>query len=214
MKTDWQHIPGNYRALSFLVFVLLSLSTVAFSQQADSLKTWEASVGVDNTLITGIYLVGVSASFDRKWLHTEIGFCEDDVNTFSAKAGYNFSGGGKLQYRITPLVGFMIGKSYGLLPGVSLELDYGNFVFTGSSSIIVYSSSRRDESYIYGSYELDYSFTDWLYAGLSLSRTKLYRTKRALDPGFGAGVTLENFTLSGYVYDLFLDVPFYAVSLS
>ena len=108
----------------------------------------------------------------------------------------------------------MVGKSYGLLPGVSLELDYGRFVFTGSSSIIVYSTSKSDESYIYGSYELDYSITDFLYAGISVTRTKLYQTNRALDPGFGAGLTLEGFTLSGYVYDLFLGEPFYTVSLS
>jgi hypothetical protein len=108
----------------------------------------------------------------------------------------------------------MAGKSYGLLPGVSLALDYGKFSFTGSSSVIVYSSSKRDESYIYGSYELDYSITDFLYAGLSVTRTKLYRTKRSLDPGFGAGLTLAGFTISGYVYNLILDVPFYAVSLA
>ncbi len=197
-----------------MLFLIFTVRLVVFSQSADSLKTWEASVGVDNSLITGIYLVGVAASFDRKWLHTEIGFCEDEVNTFSMKAGYNFSGGGKLQFRVTPLIGFMVGKSYGLLPGVSLELDYGRFVFTGSSSIIVYSTSKSDESYIYGSYELDYSITDFLYAGISVTRTKLYQTNRALDPGFGAGLTLEGFTLSGYVYDLFLGEPFYTVSLS
>jgi hypothetical protein len=196
------------------VFFLISIRLAVFPQSADSLKTWEASVEVDNSLITGIYVVGVSASFDRNWLHTEIGFCEDDKNTFSMKAGYNFSGGGKLQYRVTPLIGFMIGKSYGLLPGVSLELDYGKFSFTGSSSIIVYSSAKRDESYIYGSYELDYSITDFLFAGVSVTRTKIYQTKRDLDPGLGAGLSLAGFTLSGYVYDLFLGEPFYAVALS
>lgn len=197
-----------------LLLFLFSARLAASAQSADSLKTWEASVGVDNSLITGIYLVGVCASFDRKWLHTEIGFCEDDKNTFSAKAGYNFSGGRKLQYRITPLIGFMVGKSYGLLPGVSLVLNAGKFSFTGSSSIIVYSSSKSDESYIYGSYELDYSITDFLYAGVCLSRTKLYQTQRTLDPGFGAGLSLDGFTLSAYVYRLILDEPFYAVSLS
>ena len=194
--------------------LLVSIRLAVFPQSADSLKTWEASAGVDNSLITGVYLVGVSASFDRKWLHTEIGFCEDDVNTFSAKAGYNFSGGGKLQFKVTPLIGFMIGKSYGLLPGVSLSLDYGKFAFTGSSSIILYSSSKRDESYIYGSYELDYSITDFLYAGISVTRTKLYKTNRTLDPGFGAGLSLIGITLSAYVYDLFLGTPFYTASLS
>ena len=197
-----------------LLLFLISARLVASAQSADSLKTWEASVGVDNSLITGVYLVGVCASFDRKWLHTEIGFSEDDKNTFSAKAGYNFSGGRKLQYRITPLIGFMVGKSYGVLPGVSFSLNAGKFAFTGSSSIIVYSSSKRDESYIYGSYELDYSITDFLYAGVSLSRTKLYQTQRTLDPGFGAGLTLADFTVSAYVYRLFLDEPFYAVSLA
>jgi len=66
-----------------MLFLIFTVRLVVFSQSADSLKTWEASVGVDNSLITGIYLVGVAASFDRKWLHTEIGFCEDEVNTFS-----------------------------------------------------------------------------------------------------------------------------------
>ena len=198
----------------FFFFLVFSVRLVALPQSADSLKTWEATVGVDNSLITGIYLVGVSASFDRKWLHTEIGFCEDDVNTFSAKVGYNFSGGGKLQFRVTPLIGFMVGKSYGLLPGASLELDYGKFTFTGSSSIIIYSSAKRDESYIYGSYELDYAITDFLYVGIAAARTKLYQTKRSLDPGFGTGLTLGDFTLSGYVYDLFLGTPFYTASLS
>ena len=197
-----------------IVLLLFAISSTLYPQSADSVKTWVASAGIDNTLITGVYLVGVSASFDRKWLHTEVGFCEDDVNTFSAKAGYNFSGGGKLQFKVTPLIGFMVGKSYGLLPGVSLALDYGNFSFTGSSTIIAYSSSKRDESYIYGSYELDYAITDFLYAGVSVSRTKLHQTKRTLDPGIGAGLSLFGFTLSSYVYDLFLGEPFYTVSFS
>ena len=197
-----------------LFFILFSVSLMAFSQSADTLKSWEASASVDNSLVTGVYLVGVSASFDRKWLHSEVGFCEDDVNTFSAKVGYNFSGGGKLKFEITPLAGFMIGKSYGFLPGVSLSLDYGNFAFTGSSSIILYSSSKRDESYIYGSYELDYNFSDYVYAGISATRTKLYGSKRSLDPGVGAGLNLFGFTLSAYVYDLFLGAPFYTASLS
>jgi hypothetical protein len=76
----------------FLFFLILSTRLVVFPQSADSHKTWEASASIDNSLITGIYLVGVAASFDRKWLHAEIGFCEDDVNTFSMKAGYNFPG--------------------------------------------------------------------------------------------------------------------------
>ena len=196
-----------------LMSLIFFTRLVVFPQSADSLKTWEAYVGVDNSLITGIYLVGVAASFDRKWLHTEIGFCEDDLNTFYAKAGYNFSGGGKLQFRVTPLIGFMVGKSYGLLPGVSLALDYGKFSFTGSSSVIVYSSSKREESYIYGSYELDYSITDFLYAGVSVTRTKIYQTNHTFDPGFGAGLTLAGINLSGYVYDLIVDEPFYAVSI-
>ena len=70
----------------FHFFLLFSIRLVVFPQSADSVKTWEASLGVDNSLITGIYLVGVSASFDRKWLHAEVGFCEVDVNTFSAYA--------------------------------------------------------------------------------------------------------------------------------
>ena len=198
----------------FFFFLLFIVRLVVFPQSADSLKTWEATAGVDNSFISGVYLAGVSASLDRKWLHTEIGFCEEDVNTFSAKVGYNFSGGGKLQFQVTPLIGFMIGKSYGLLPGVSLSLDYGKFAFTGSSSIIAYSSSKKEERYISGSYELDYSVTDFLYAGVCVTRTKLYQTNHTLDPGFGAGLNLIGITISAYVYDLFLGSPFYTASLS
>ena len=84
-------------------------------------------------------------SFFEKWLgrlvsDSELTCIYEDMNTFSAWLGYNFSGGNNFQYTITPMVGGIIGNTNGIAPG--LEFD---FLFYGFECILnrsMFSTSR------------------------------------------------------------------------
>ena len=46
---------------------------------------------------------------------------------FQRWVGYNISGGKKLEYTITPMVGGVVGLTDGLAPGLEFTFTYGRF---------------------------------------------------------------------------------------
>jgi len=80
---------------------------------------------------------------DRGWLHLEARYNYEALDTGSAWLGYNFSGGERVAWEITPMIGGVFGDTTGVAPGykgsltwLKLELySEGEYVFdTGSTS--------------------------------------------------------------------------------
>jgi hypothetical protein len=199
----------------FLLFCLLALLyETLLGQKADSTKAWEATGEMDNNFLTEKYIPGVIAMFDRKWLHLEGRYNSEDIHMASFWGGYNFAGGRKFTYTITPMIGVMFGNGSGLLPGVGVALDWKKWTFTNETAIVLYSSSKKDERYIYTSNELDYAIDDIFYVGISLNRSKIYASPVELNAGIGGGFTVGKFTASAFIYDPFDIAPFGFISLS
>ena len=199
---------------ALLLIVFISCALTAGAQHADTTRSWEASLEVDNNFLTDQYLVGMIGIFDRKWLHAEARYNSEDFRTFSFWLGYNFSGGNEFTYTFTPMVGFMVGNSYGILPGVGVSLEYKRWSFTNETAVVVYDSFRSEENYIYTSNELDFSIDETFYVGLSLSRSKVFHSSLELQKGIGGGFTKGKISASAYVYDLFITQPFGFLSVT
>lgn len=184
------------------------------AQKVDTSRSWEALAGANINFPSKQTRLGLNATFDWKWLHTEARFNSEDFHTFSLWAGYNFSGGTKLCYTVSPMLGGMVGTSNGILPGVSIDLTYKRWELKDESAFVLYSTDRRKADYFYSSGELDFFIKEPVYVGLAVTRTHVYHTRLDTQRGLLAGWNIWNLSVEGYLYDLFFDHPFLVISLS
>ena len=61
---------------------------------------------------------------DRGWLHLEARYNYEALDTGSAWVGYNFSGGEKLAWEFTPMLGGVFGDITGVAPGYKGSLSW------------------------------------------------------------------------------------------
>ena len=61
---------------------------------------------------------------DRGWLHLEARYNYEALETGSVWVGYNFSGGQKLAWEVTPIVGGVFGDTTGIAPGYKGSLRW------------------------------------------------------------------------------------------
>ena len=61
---------------------------------------------------------------DRGWLHLEARYNYEALETGSAWVGYNFAGGKKLAWELTPMVGGVFGNLTGFAPGYKGSLTF------------------------------------------------------------------------------------------
>ena len=61
---------------------------------------------------------------DRGWLHLEARYNYEALDTGSAWVGYNFSGGERLAWEFTPMLGGVFGDTTGVAPGYKGSLGW------------------------------------------------------------------------------------------
>ena len=149
---------------------------------------------------------------DKKWLHLEARYNYEDKHSLSVWFGYNFTGGNKFQYTITPMVGGIVGNTYGIAPGVELDLSFFGFEFYSESEFVFDLQSKSD--FFYNWTDFTYSPLDWLWFGLSCQRTRIYQTDLYFQPGFELGGGYRWFELTGYVFNLGFDDPYPVITVS
>jgi hypothetical protein len=71
---------------------------------------------------------------DRGWLHLETRYNYENLETGSAWVGYNFSGGEKLKWEFTPMLGGVFGNTTGVAPGYEFRLPIGSSTFPRSAA--------------------------------------------------------------------------------
>jgi hypothetical protein len=137
---------------------------------------------------------------DRDRLHLEARYKYEALDTASAWVGYNFSGGEKLAWELTPMIGGVFGDTDGVAPGYKGTLGWwklglyteGEYLFdTGNSS----------DSFFYTWSELTLTPVDWFRFGLVLQRTKLYQTEFEVQRGLLVGFTCKRVDFTAYVFD-------------
>jgi len=203
----------NYFLISGICFLLFD--TTAFATEPDTLSgsEWQHNIEADFYIWKNDYLFLPIYSVDKEWVHIEARYNYEDVNTFSAWFGYNFNGGKKFQYAITPMLGGVVGNTNGIAPGLELDFQYYGFEFCSESEYVIDFTSM-DNNFYYNWTDFTYSPLDWLWFGLSAQRTKLYKTDKELEYGLLAGGGYKRFGLTGYLYSMRSDDPYIILSLT
>ncbi len=177
-------------------------STNAPSAIADkSEKSWSSSVSVYTYFVPDDRdYVQPTITADRGWLHLEARYNYEDLDTGSVWVGYNFSGGEKIAWEFTPMLGGVFGNTTGIAPGYKGSVSWWKLELYSEGE---YVADTRDSSgsFFYNWSELTVSPTDWLRIGLVTQRTHLYETDRDIQRGFLVGFSLKHMDLTTYLFN-------------
>jgi len=197
------------------MFLGLMISTAAIGQEQDSIesKAWSFTADLNLYFIPDDFFVLPVFKADRDWMHLEGRYNYEDRETFSAWFGYNFSGGKKLEYTITPMVGGVVGLTDGIAAGLELTLSLGRFELYSESEYL-FDVSSKENNFYYNWSDLTYSPTDWLWVGISGQRTRLYQTDLDIQRGLILGGGWKNWELTSYFYNIGTDDHFIVLTFS
>jgi hypothetical protein len=137
-------------------------------------------------------------SADKGWLHLEARYNYEDLDTGSAWVGYNFSGGKKLGWELTPMLGGVFGNTTGIAPGYKGSLSWWKLELY-SEGEYVFDTGDSSESFFYNWSELTLAPVDWFRFGVVTQRTRLYKSDREIQRGLLAGVTYKKIDFTTYV---------------
>jgi hypothetical protein len=143
---------------------------------------------------------------DRGWLHLEARYNYEALDTGSAWVGYNFSGGEKLAWEFTPMLGGVFGDTAGFAPGYKGSLGWWKLELY-SEGELVFDAGDSSDSFFYNWSELTLAPMDWFRFGLVTQRTRAYESDRDIQRGLLVGFTYKMVDLSGYLLDPDADTP-------
>lgn len=196
-----------------LLFVCMIFSVKA--QVNDSLisKPWTLNADANFYLIPDNFIFLPVIRADKNHLHLEARYNYEDFNTFSAWGGYNFYGGKKLEYTITPMFGGVVGTSNGIAAGLEVDLAFKKFELWSESEYL-YSVDDVAYNFVYNWTDLTYAPKDWFWFGISGQKTRLVETEVEINRGLILGAGFKNFELTGYLYNLGFDQKYFLVTFS
>jgi len=177
----------------------LESPTPASGEETD--KAWSFSASAYTYIVPDSReYVQPTFTADRGWLHLEARYNYEDLNTGSLWFGYNFSGGEKLAWEITPMLGGVFGDTSGVAPGYKGSLSWWKLELY-SEGEYVFDTGDSSESFFYNWSELTLAPLDWFRFGLVTQRTRAYETDREIQRGLLAGFSYKRVDLTGYVFN-------------
>lgn len=196
------------------IYLLLLLPITGLSQQMDSIqKKWDIEASALFYFIPEDFFILPIIKADKNKLHLESRYNYEDRKTVSLFGGYNFTGGEKIEYTITPMVGAVIGNSDGIAPGLEMDFTLGKFEFYTEMEYL-FELNDKTNSFYYMWSELTFAPKDWLWVGITGQRTRLYESNLEIQKGILAGLSLGDLTFTGYLFNPFSDNPFVIASLA
>lgn len=199
---------------AYLSLVFATCAFAAFAQEKEVPVTpgWEFNTELNFYFFKDDFFVVPVFQADKNKLHLEARYNYEDMQTFSGWAGYNFTGGSKLEYRITPMIGGVVGLTNGIAPGLEMTFNFGKFELYTESELLL-DPKIAENHFFYNWTDFTYSPKEWLWVGISGQRTRLYKTALDLQRGFLIGGALKNWEVTGYVYNAGFDNPFFLVTV-
>jgi hypothetical protein len=184
----------------------------ALSKEADE-KAWSFSLSA-TTYIVPNYQEYVQPTFtaDRGWLHLEARYNYENLETGSLWVGYNFSGGKKLEWEFTPMLGGVFGNTTGIAPGYKGSLSWWKLELY-SEGEYVFDTGNSEGSFFYNWSELSLSPVDWFRFGLVGQRTRAYQSSVDIQRGLLVGVTYKKIDFTTYVFNLDQGKPTWVFSV-
>jgi hypothetical protein len=137
---------------------------------------------------------------DRDWLHLEARYNYENLETGSAWLGYNFSGGKKLAWEITPMLGGVFGNTTGIAPGYEGTLSWWKLELYSESEYVL-DTGDPSGNFFYNWSELTLAPTEWLRFGLVTQRTRAYQTDRDIQRGLLVGLSYKKLSFTAYVFN-------------
>jgi len=199
--------------ISFFIALAFSIAVAYSQEQPPSDPTWEFGSDLNFYFIPDDFFVLPVFKADKNKLHLEARYNYEDRNTFSGWVGYNFSGGKKLEFIITPMLGGIVGNSNGIAPGLEFTLNYKKFELYSESEYL-FDVETKENNFYYNWADFTYAPTDWLWFGISGQRTRLYKTDLDIQRGLLVGGGIKNWEFNGYLYNLGFDDPFFLLTVS
>ena len=161
----------KYSRISFL-FVLLPF--MGFSQKTDSTNNkWVVNAVALFNFIPNYFFVTPVVNIDKNELHLESRYNYEDLKTISFFGGYNFIGGNKFQYIITPILGVALGNTDGIAPGLKIDLNWKRFRFYSEMEYLININDNASSFYFNWS-EISYAPKEWFWVGVTAQRTRIY----------------------------------------
>jgi hypothetical protein len=114
--------------------------------------------------------------------------------------GWKFSGGSKVTWELTPILGAVFGSKEGVAPGFEAAIGYGIVDFYTETEFVRDLEVRQD-SFTYSWNELGFSPQAWVRFGLVSQRSMAYQSDRDIQRGFFAQVIYRKATLGVYVFN-------------
>jgi hypothetical protein len=139
-------------------------------------------------------------STDRGHLHLEARYNYEALDTGSVWFGFNYSGGEKLTWEFTPMLGGAFGREAGLVPGYKGSLTWRKFEFYSEGEYFIDTSDRSGE-FFYNWSELSLAPTDWFRFGAVAQRTRAYQSDRDIQRGLLLGFSYRKINLTAYVFN-------------
>jgi len=207
-----------FKSIGLIGVGLIFISSLqAQDQDTAVLSPWEHSLAMNFYLFQDPFIFIPTYEVDKGHLHLGARYNYEDHKTFSAWVGYNFLGGKDLAYGITPMAGVLVGQTNAFAAGTIIRLDFRKFSFYSESEFIFDVVAYNNDfysGYFYTWTDLSYAFTDWLYAGMSVQKTRLYDTGPYIQRGLLVGGRLYDIDITGYFYELFSEDPFLILTVA
>lgn len=135
---------------------------------------------------------------DREWLHLEVRYNYEARDSVSAWLGYNFSGGERVEWHFSPMLGGVFGKLAGVAPGYEGSLRWRRLeLYSEGEYVIDFADSSA--SFFYNWSELTLSPLGWLRIGMVAQRTHVYHTDREIQRGLLVRFSYERVELTANV---------------
>ena len=177
-------------------------------------KAWSFSASVAGYVVPDERdYVQPTVTADRDWLHVEARYNYEDLDTASAWLGYNFAGGEKLTWAVTPMLGGTFGHTNALATGFRGSLDWWKLSLYSEGEFVI-NPGNSTNNFFYSWSELTLAPVDWMHFGLAAQRTRADHAGTNVQPGVVVGLSYEHAALSVYVFEPYESKPTVVVSLN
>jgi hypothetical protein len=187
--------------------LLCIFSCTAFTQAKSGIENY-------NLLSQGNEYVWMPVAHyqSKKGIYTELRYNYEDVQTVSLYGGKTFGGGKALKFTIIPMVGISVGKFSGVSLATNADAEWKKFYLSSQTQYSIATKAGVDDFFFSWS-ELGYSLSDNFFGGVAIQYT-LQQGSHNAEPGFVAGLNLNNVSIPVYIFSPFKTGRYFVVGLN
>jgi hypothetical protein len=164
-------------------------------------KSWSVSVSAYTYVVPDDHnYVQPTIAVDYERLHLELRYNYEALKTGSAWIGCNFSGGEKVTWELTPMVGAVFGDLTGVAPGYKGSVSWWKLELY-SEGEYVFDPGNSSNNFFYNWSELSLRPIEWFRVGMVTQRTRAYQTDREVQRGLLVGFTYKRLDFTTYVFN-------------